>query len=61
MGKQLSVNSNWGKSGRAYECVLREGKNKKREKGRKGKEWKDMDVHSSIIPLQLVAAVKRNH
>lgn len=41
------------------ECVLR--KTKKVEKGRKGEKWRDTVVHSSIIPLQLVAAVKRNH
>lgn len=40
------------------ECVL---KTKKVEKGRKGEKWRDTVVHSSIIPLQLVAAVKRNH
>lgn len=41
------------------ECVLR--KTKKVEKGRKEEKWRDTVVHSSIIPLQLVAAVKRNH
>lgn len=42
--------------------VFREGKKKKKsQKEKKGEEWTDMAVHSSIIPLQSVAAVKRNH
>lgn len=62
MCKQLSVNENWEKRG--YVCVAcseRGKKKKKSQKEKKGEEWTDMAVHSSIIPLQSVAAVKRNH
>lgn len=56
MCKQLSVNENWEKRG--YVCVACSERGKKRKKG---EEWTDIAVHSSIIPLQSVAAVKRNH
>lgn len=31
------------------------------EEDRRGEKGRDTAVHSSIIPLHLVAAVKRNH
>ncbi len=43
---------------------IKEGEEKEEEEEegeKKREEWRDMAVHSSIIPLQLVAAVKRNH
>lgn len=43
------------------ECMSVKRVKKKRQKERKREEWRDTAVHSSIIPLQLVAAVKRNH
>lgn len=49
MGKQLSVNSNWGESGRANECVFREGTKKTEGEKRGGVEGHGCSFkHNSI-------------